>query len=81
MGKQSTLLLPTRWVAAPSYPLAPQDELDAVFPDKRGGFKDAFLITTAQQAAMDLVAVGPEVDAEKDALLERVRAVVLLPVM
>jgi hypothetical protein len=54
-------------------PRAIQDELDAVFPEKRGGFKEAILITTAQHAAMDLVRVGLVVDVEKDKLLERVR--------
>lgn len=73
-----TLLLPVSYffgglmeVHVHRCPRAIQDELDAVFPEKRGGFKEAILITTAQQAGMDLVRTGVVVDVEKDRLLEQ----------
>ena len=52
-----------------------QNELDAVFPSQRGSFRESVVIATAGHACVDLVGVGPAVDAEKDALLERVRDV------
>ena len=50
-----------------------QEELDAVFPDQRGTFREAIVVTTAQRASVDLVGVGPRVELEKDVLLKRVR--------
>ncbi len=49
-----------------------QEELDAVFAEKRGKFRESIVITTAQHASVDLVSVGPRVELEKEVLLKQV---------
>lgn len=51
-------------------------ELASVLPAHRSALDGARILATAQRAAVDLVQIGPDVEKEKDRLLETVRVCV-----
>ena len=77
-GAQRAVLAPPRLLAnglevsVHGMPRAFVRELALVLPGVP--LEGVLLVPTCQRAAMDLVNTGPDVAAEKDALLERVRA-------
>lgn len=58
-------------------PASMSREVQSVFPDV--DLAGMLVVPTCQQADYDLVRTGEKVEGEKDRLLERVRAVLLLP--
>lgn len=60
-------------VSVHNCPKLVQSELGLILPAHKGALAGAKIIATAQRAALDLVSTGPDVEAEKDALLEKVR--------
>jgi hypothetical protein len=53
-------------------PKALLSELSAVMPERRGALSGCHIIASVQHSCLDLVKMGPEIDAEKDRLLENV---------
>lgn len=58
-------------------PRALQSELQLVMPERKADLAGCTIVASAQHARCDLVKIGPDIEAEKDRLLETVRFVAI----